>query len=355
MKSVLFETVDGEVGFGTIGLDGKLGYHHSHVFLSPQYRYWETISAHAPSRIQISIKHVTGHFLTFLNAGVLAGPIHVFLKAMEIGQTIRTALIKGKPWSGIMEHHYRDHRDWSHDDDQYLYQLCPMYHSEFFTPDIEKRFCVHLKGYPTKNWRNDFEFRDPCCAGFASILHIPDLAGTEFWKEWVNYEGNLPVLKMKSLEIGYRCSGYGMVVIGKSPDFGGMQLQDNVLQNYDETISAHANSLLEVDVKEEVCLAGAIHETNTNKTKQIIASFYLDEECIGVANRAGLEAFATGVPVVAQNDWGWKEMIEHGQTGFLGSNDQELAHYTAVLAHDEKLRQQIIQNAYEKLTTVKNQ
>jgi hypothetical protein len=65
--------------------------------------------------------------------------------------------------------------------------------------------------------------------------------------------------------------------------------------------------------------------------------------------RAGLEAFATGVPVVAQNDWGWKEMIEHGQTGFLGSNDQELAHYTAVLAHDEKLRQQIIQNAYEKL------
>jgi hypothetical protein len=42
--------------------------------------------------------------------------------------------------------------------------------------------------------------------------------------------------------------------------------------------------------------------------------------------RAGLEAMAAGVPIVAQNDWGWHEMIEHGVTGFLGSNDCELAH-----------------------------
>ena len=27
---------------------------------------------------------------------------------------------------------------------------------------------------------------------------------------------------------------------------------------------------------------------------------------------------AAGVPIVAQNDWGWREMIEHGVTGFLG-------------------------------------
>ena len=65
--------------------------------------------------------------------------------------------------------------------------------------------------------------------------------------------------------------------------------------------------------------------------------------------RAGLEAFATGVPVVAQNEWGWKEMIEHGVTGFLGNDDCELAHYAAVLAHDEKLRMEIVHNAYEKL------
>ena len=65
--------------------------------------------------------------------------------------------------------------------------------------------------------------------------------------------------------------------------------------------------------------------------------------------RAGLEAFATGVPVVAQNDWGWREMIEHGVTGFLGSDDCELAHYAAMLAHDEDLRMQIIDNAHKRL------
>jgi hypothetical protein len=48
--------------------------------------------------------------------------------------------------------------------------------------------------------------------------------------------------------------------------------------------------------------------------------------------RAGLEAMASGVPIVAQNEWGWPEMIEHGRTGFLGNNDSELAHWTAVLA-----------------------
>ena len=65
--------------------------------------------------------------------------------------------------------------------------------------------------------------------------------------------------------------------------------------------------------------------------------------------RAGLEAFAVGVPVVAQNDWGWREMIEHGVTGFLGGNDCELAHYTAMLAYDEDLRMQIIHNARQRL------
>lgn len=65
--------------------------------------------------------------------------------------------------------------------------------------------------------------------------------------------------------------------------------------------------------------------------------------------RAGLEAMATGVPIVAQNDWGWREMVEHGVTGFLGSDDCELAHYAAMLAHDEKLRLKIINDARERL------
>ena len=65
--------------------------------------------------------------------------------------------------------------------------------------------------------------------------------------------------------------------------------------------------------------------------------------------RAGLEAMAAGVPVIAQNEWGWREMIVHGETGFLANNDCELAHFAAYLAYDEDLRQTIIANAYDRL------
>ena len=65
--------------------------------------------------------------------------------------------------------------------------------------------------------------------------------------------------------------------------------------------------------------------------------------------RAGLEAMAAGVPVVAQNAWGWREMIIHGETGFLGDCDEELAHYTAMLAYDEELRLEIAANARRRL------
>lgn len=65
--------------------------------------------------------------------------------------------------------------------------------------------------------------------------------------------------------------------------------------------------------------------------------------------RAGLEAMAAGVPIVAQDDWGWREMIVHGETGFLGADDCELAHYAACLAHDEELRLRIAGNARQRL------
>ena len=58
---------------------------------------------------------------------------------------------------------------------------------------------------------------------------------------------------------------------------------------------------------------------------------------------------AAGVPIVAQHDWGWREMIVHGETGFLGSCDEELAHYAASLAYDENLRLKICKNARERL------
>ena len=58
--------------------------------------------------------------------------------------------------------------------------------------------------------------------------------------------------------------------------------------------------------------------------------------------RIGLEAMAAGVPLVCQNQWGWKEMIIDGQTGFLANSDEEMAFRLAQLAYDEDLRQAII-------------
>ena len=61
--------------------------------------------------------------------------------------------------------------------------------------------------------------------------------------------------------------------------------------------------------------------------------------------RIGLEAMAAGVPIVAQNLWGWREMLVDGQTGFLTNSDEEMAYRLAQLAYDEGLRQTIIQRA----------
>jgi glycosyltransferase involved in cell wall biosynthesis len=61
--------------------------------------------------------------------------------------------------------------------------------------------------------------------------------------------------------------------------------------------------------------------------------------------RAGLEAMAAGVPIVAERRGGWPEMIRHGETGFLADNDDELVEYAARLARDERLRLQMARAA----------
>ena len=54
---------------------------------------------------------------------------------------------------------------------------------------------------------------------------------------------------------------------------------------------------------------------------------------------------ACGVPVVAENRWGWREMICHGQSGLLADSDDELAFQAARLAYDEKFRIEIARRA----------
>jgi len=70
--------------------------------------------------------------------------------------------------------------------------------------------------------------------------------------------------------------------------------------------------------------------------------------------RVGLEAMAAGVPIVAQNAWGWPEMIVHGETGFLASGDQELAYYTAHLAHDNRRRMEMADAARVRVEKLAN-
>jgi hypothetical protein len=61
--------------------------------------------------------------------------------------------------------------------------------------------------------------------------------------------------------------------------------------------------------------------------------------------RAGLEAMAAGVPLVVENQWGWREMIRHGETGYLCDSEDELGFYTARLAYDEQHRMELITRA----------
>ena len=61
--------------------------------------------------------------------------------------------------------------------------------------------------------------------------------------------------------------------------------------------------------------------------------------------RVGLEAMASGVPIIVQNRWGWREMIRHGKTGFLAETDEDVVKYANLLARDESLRLQIAETA----------
>lgn len=65
--------------------------------------------------------------------------------------------------------------------------------------------------------------------------------------------------------------------------------------------------------------------------------------------RVGLEAMAAGVPIVVENRGGWREMIRHGETGYLCDTEEQYAYYTARLAYDEPHRLQIARQARETL------
>ena len=66
--------------------------------------------------------------------------------------------------------------------------------------------------------------------------------------------------------------------------------------------------------------------------------------------RVGLEAMAAGVPLVVDAKGGWKEMVRHGQTGYLCRDEYEQADCAARLARDEDHRLDIACRARAALT-----
>ena len=64
---------------------------------------------------------------------------------------------------------------------------------------------------------------------------------------------------------------------------------------------------------------------------------------------ATLEAKAAGLPTVAMNYGGVKEIIQHGENGFLAENDAEFADYILKLLQNESLRKRMSENSQKGL------
>lgn len=64
--------------------------------------------------------------------------------------------------------------------------------------------------------------------------------------------------------------------------------------------------------------------------------------------RTILEAMASGVAVLAEDDWALPQVIENGVTGFLCRTSDEMSYRASQLAFDEPLRKRIVHAAYER-------
>ena len=94
----------------------------------------------------------------------------------------------------------------------------------------------------------------------------------------------------------------------------------------------------------------AVYESCGRDVQEFLGESHCMLHCNGGAGenwpRVGLEAMAAGVPIVAQNQWGWQEMVRNGRTGYLCSDDiNEIAYRIAQLAYDEQHRMEIITTA----------
>ena len=98
------------------------------------------------------------------------------------------------------------------------------------------------------------------------------------------------------------------------------------------------------------CLSAAA-QTPQDFLATLHAMVHANAQAVENWPRVALEAMAAGVPVVAENRGGWREMIRHGRTGYLCDTDDQFAYYTARLAYDEAHRMRIARQARATLET----
>jgi len=70
------------------------------------------------------------------------------------------------------------------------------------------------------------------------------------------------------------------------------------------------------------------------------------------APRVVLEAFSSGVPVIADSRGGYFEQIRHGENGFLAANEYAAVELLCEISHDEELRINIVNAARESLVEI---
>lgn len=61
--------------------------------------------------------------------------------------------------------------------------------------------------------------------------------------------------------------------------------------------------------------------------------------------RVGFEAMASGCLLIVDNRGGWREQVQHGQTGFLCSDQREFVYYSSRAAYEKAERRMMAENA----------
>lgn len=68
--------------------------------------------------------------------------------------------------------------------------------------------------------------------------------------------------------------------------------------------------------------------------------------------RIGFEAMSSGSVLIVDNAGGWKQMIEHGKTGWLCDSPHDFIHYASKMACEPEMRRDMALAAREKAETL---